>query len=54
MRDNDWQSLHINAYKNYMKQRYNEDIDIPYHNIHLLNKIKDEEIFDNELIHLNN
>lgn len=53
MKSTEWQSLHMTAYKNYMKQRYDEDVDIPYHNIHLLNKIKDEDKFDEVLIHIN-
>ena len=48
MKHTDWQSLHVDAYKSYMKQRYNEDIDID----NRVYTIDDEEQFDKHLIHI--
>jgi len=55
MKYNDWQSLHIDAYRNYIKQRYGDNIEIAVKPTKLdrILEIRDEDKFDNELIKLN-
>lgn len=54
MKYTDWQSLHINAYKSFMRQKYGGNMEIAVNNKKLdkILEIRDEEQFDKELIKL--
>lgn len=54
MKHEDWKSLHISAYKAFMRQKYGGDMEMAINN-HKLDKIleiRDQDKFDNELIKL--
>ena len=54
MKYKDWQSLHIDAYKSYVRQRYGDNKELAVSNRELdkILEIRDEDMFDNELIKL--
>lgn len=54
MKYSDWHSLHIDAYKAFMRQRYGDNKEIALSNRKLdkILEIRDEDKFDNELIEL--
>ena len=54
MKRQDWQSLHIAAYKAFIQQKYGNNMEVAINNTKLgkILEIRDEDKFDNELIKL--
>ena len=54
MKSKDWQDLHISAYKDYIRQKYGQDLELAIrpNKLTKILEIRDEDNFDNELIKL--
>ena len=54
MKYSDWHSLHIDAYKAYMRQKYGQDLELAIkpNKLTKILEIRDEDKFDKELIKL--
>ena len=54
MKHEDWKSLHINAYKDYIRQKYGQDLELAIkpNKLNKILEIRDEDKFDDELIKL--